>query len=136
VRIAKTYAADKALNSETGNIDAAVYAKALKDGKKLSGEGLKVAEFATQFPRAAQRVERLGATGPTFMDFGLSLLGKDALLLGARPIARHALLSDMAQDSMATPRNFGPSAPRRLQDLLREIKASEAAAGIPLGQQQ
>ena len=91
VRIAKTYAADKALNDATGNINAAVYAKAFKDGKQLTGDAKTVGRFAAQFPRSAQRTERLGSTGPTIFDMATAALGKEALLLGARPLTRQAI---------------------------------------------
>lgn len=97
VRIAKTYTADKALNDASGNIDAAVYARELKKGAPLTGGARQVAEFAQQFPRLAQRAEKIGSTGPTFADAGLALLGQEALLLGARPAARAALLSERGQ---------------------------------------
>lgn len=148
VRIAKTYAADKALNETTGNFDAGVYGKALKDGKKLSGEALKVGQFARQFPKSAQRVETAGATGPSFADAALGVLataggavahgavgGGAALpLVLARPAARAAMLSGAGQDALTAPRTYGQSAARNLAELLAQIKASEGAAGIPIGQ--
>lgn len=100
-RIAKTYAADAALNDSTGNINAAMYANALKNGKKLSGEAETVARFAQQFPRSAQRSEKIGSTGPTIMDLLMATMGKEALLAGARPVARHGLLAGPIQDLMA-----------------------------------
>ena len=105
-KIAKTYAADKALNDTTGNINAAVYAKEFKKGR-LTGEGEKVGRFAAQFPREAQQVEKIGSTGPTLFDLGVATLGREALLLGARPVARHGLLTSPVQKSMAK-RSYGP----------------------------
>lgn len=88
-RIAKTYDADAALNEATGNINADVYAKRMSG--KMTGEGRQIAEFGKQFPRSAQRSERIGSTGPTLWDLAMAGLGKDALLLGARPLTRQAL---------------------------------------------
>jgi hypothetical protein len=133
-RIAKTYAADKALNETTGNINAGVYASELKKGKPLSGEGLAVGQFARQFQRSSQPAEKLGNTGPTIMDVGLSLIGKDALLLGARPIARQSLMSDLAQGRLTKPAQYGQPKIRRLQDLIAEIGDETAALGVPAGQ--
>lgn len=106
-RIAKTYAADAALNNTTGNIDAAVYARALKRGAPLSGPAKQVASFAQQFPRSAQRVEKIGSTGPTVFDLVTAAISKEALMAGARPLSRQALLSGPAQAVMAK-KSYGP----------------------------
>lgn len=97
-RIAKTYLAEKALNDASGDIDAAVYARELKKGAPLSGDALTVARFAQKFPRLAQKAERIGSTEGTVVDAGLGLLGKAALLVPARPLARSALLTEAAQN--------------------------------------
>lgn len=129
VQIAKTYAADKALNEATGNIDASVYARSLKAGRPLSGEGLTVAQAARQFPRSMQVQERVGGTGPTIFDVGLALAGKEALLLGARPLARAAL----AHHTPAPPAYSGNT----LAAILARIEAENAAnAGAVVGQGQ
>ena len=107
--IAKTYVADKAVNDTTGNVNAVVYARELKRGAKLDGNALTVAKFAQQFPRLAQPVEKVGNTGATIADAALGLLGKEALLLGARPLARKALLSETVQNRMVPKRK--PQAP-------------------------
>jgi hypothetical protein len=130
VVIAKTYLADKALNDSTGNINAIAYAKAKARDAKLTGEAKQVADFATAFPRSAQRVERIGSTGPSYMDVLLPLISKEAMLLGARPLAREALLSGPVQDSIMAPRTFGPSIPRRLQDLLDQRRTEAGLAGV------
>jgi hypothetical protein len=148
-RIAKTYAADKALNDTTGNIDAAVYAKALKDGKKLSGESKRVGELATQFPRSTQRTERLGSTGPTIFDL---LLGGSAGIIGtamggvpgfaavglglSRPAMRSMLLTEPWQGGMAAPRSYGPSTVRSLQEAISEMGPEPGIFGIGAGQTQ
>lgn len=113
-KIAKTYAADKALNDTTGNFDAGAYARALKSGKFLSGDAETVGRFAQQFPRSAQPVERLGSTGPTLVDLAGAALGKDALLLGARPAARAALLTGPAQRMFAKPQTYNRGTLARL----------------------
>jgi hypothetical protein len=146
-RIAKTYAADKALNDSTGNIDAAVYAKALKDGKKLSGEARKVGELAQQFPRSMQRTERLGSTGPTIFDLllggGAGIIGTllggapgaaGLAMAGARPGMRAGLLSGPVQSAMTKPRTYGQPGLRRLQDLLEEAGSEAGTVGVTAGQ--
>lgn len=110
--IAKTYAADKAFNETTLNFDASVYAKALKSGKKLTGPGLQVGEFARQFPRAAQQVDKIGPSGASFFDLAGAVLGKEALLVGARPVTRGVLSSGPYQGIqryLNTP-TYGPGA--------------------------
>lgn len=133
-RIAKAYAADKALNDATGNIDAAVYAAAKKKNAPLSGKAKQVADFASAFPRAAQRVERVGATGPTYMDLLAAAVSKEALLAGARPLARSALLSSPVQNSVMAPRTFGRPMVRSLQDLLEQAGSEAGAVGVSAGQ--
>lgn len=146
VRIAKTYAAEKALVESTGNIDASKYAKALKDGKPLSGEAQAVAKVAQQFPRSMQPVERVGATGPTLFDM---LLGGSAGVMGTalggapgatalgmsvmRPGARAALATGPVQNALTASRTYGPSKARRLQDILSELSAAEGAVGTAAG---
>lgn len=113
--IAKSYLADAALNDTTGNIDAAAYARALKKGAPLSGPGLQIARAAQQFPRMFQKVEKLGNTGaPTIMDAGMALLGgsKEALMLGARPGARAALLSKPVQKMLTERARKAKPAPK------------------------
>lgn len=151
VRIAKGYAALDALNETTGNIDARVYARALRKGAPLTGEALRVGQFGQQFPRSMQPVERLGSTdAPTYADAIIGALGGGAAvaahgvasgglaipLVLARPGARAALQTEFVQNRMNTPHSYGPSAPRSLQQLIAEIRASEAAAGMAAEQEQ
>lgn len=146
-RIAKSYAADKALNDATGNIDAAIYGKELKKGKPLTGAGRQVGEFANAFQRSTQRAERTGATGPTRFDLlvgGIGGLvggalggwpGATGLALGAgAPLTRMGLLTEPVQNAMTRPRTYGPPRIRRLQDLLSEIGDEAALAGVSSGQ--
>lgn len=129
VRIAKTYAADKALNDATGNINAAVYAKAFKEGRPLTGEAAKVGRFAEQFPRSAQRTEKLGSTGPTIFDIGMAALGREALLMGARPLARQAVTA--FPPSIPT---YGPNALARLLSDPAFGRVVDAAPIVGVGQ--
>ena len=147
VRIAKTYLADKAVNDATGNYNAAVYGKALKDGKKLDGDARKVGEFSQQFPRSTQRVEGIGSTSGTIFDLllggGAGVMGMllggvpgaaGLAMAGARPAARSLLLSDPAQAVMTRPPSYGKPAARRLQDLLSEHGTAAGVAGTAAGQ--
>lgn len=137
-RIAKTYAADKALNDSTGNINADVYAKAFKAGKPLSDEGRAVGKFAAQFPRSAQRIDKLGSTGATMFDIGMAGLGAAGsafhpYLAGVaaasmRPIARQAMTM-----RTANPPTYGPGTIRKLMDLHNEALAA-SAVGATAGQ--
>jgi hypothetical protein len=147
VRIAKSYAAEKALVEETGNINPAVYGRELNKGKPLTGGAKQVGEFSNAFPRSTQRTERLGATGATFFDY---LLGGSAGIMGtalggmpgaagvalgaSRPIARSVLLSDPVQSVITRPRSYGPSGFRTLQQIMREAGEEAALVGISSGQ--
>lgn len=115
-QIAKTYTVEKALNPVSGTIDARELAKALRKGKPLTGELKQAAEFASQFPKAAQVMEKSGgAVALSPLDYlfaggaGLNSLagggsGFDAaqnaaLGLGARNAARALVLSKPVQNS-------------------------------------
>lgn len=149
VKIAKTYAADKALNETTGNFDAGAYGKALKDGKPLTGEALKVGQFARQFEKSAQRVEKTGNIDASFADLllaGAGGLGGLALhgaagggaalpLLLARPATRAAMLSGIGQDALTAPRTYGRPGIRSLQDLLEQRGSAAGAVGTSAGRQ-
>lgn len=148
VRIAKTYAADKALNDSTGNINAGVYAREMKRGKPLTGEAETVARFGEQFPKSAQAVERAGATGPTAFDAMLGVLGGvgGAMAHGAmgggvalplalaRPATRAALMSGPLQRSLTTPPNYGIPLKGRLAELLSDTDAAGGAGFTAAGQ--
>ena len=84
----------------------------------MSGDALKVAQFAQQFPRLAQKTDRIGSTEGTVMDAGLGMLGKTAALVPLRPLARTALLSDAAQDRFV--KKPKPQAEARLLELVDE----------------
>ena len=107
--IAKTYAVQKALNPETGSVNAQVLAKELGKGRPLSGELKDVAKVATAFPKATQALkEAPKAVSP--LDFavatatGASTMNPlSVLMLGARPAARNALLSSVVQKSAMNP---------------------------------
>jgi hypothetical protein len=116
--IAKTYLLDEALNSTTGNIDPKVYANALKNGDPLSGPGLQIAKFATQFEKAAQRPEKIGNAGsPTLFDAWTALhTGLGSGVLFSRPLARNALASDFVQNRMAAPARELLAATKRAPD--------------------
>lgn len=124
--IAKTYAADAALNDATGNIDAAAYARALKRKEPLSGEGRAVAEFAAQFPKSAQRMDKIGATGPQWGDLALAAFGKEALMLGARPAVRSAILSGPAQKLLTRPETYAPSTPAQAARMALELQSDQS----------
>ena len=116
--IAKTYLLDDALNATTGNIDPKVYAAALKNGDPLSGPGLQIAKFATQFEKAAQRPEKIGNAGsPTLFDAWTALhTGLGSGVLFSRPLARNALASDFVQNRMAAPARELLAATKRAPD--------------------
>jgi len=109
--IAKTYSAEKALNPASGSIDATKLATQVRQGKPLSG-GLKTAgDFALQFPKAAQAVEKMGSLPQLSpLDYAVGAVGAGQWALGdqqgfpwpaalmfARPAARAAALSGPVQ---------------------------------------
>lgn len=106
--LAKTYDVEKALNQASGNVDAAKLARQLQKGRPLTGELRQVAEFAQQFPKAAQSVERMGSLPQVSpLDFGamgaLSAATSNPLMMAgiaARPAARGLALSPLIQNRL------------------------------------
>lgn len=109
--LAKTYDVEKALNTASGNIDASKLAAQLKKGRPLTGELKTIAEFALQFPKAAQSLERMGSLPQVSpLDFGgaaaMSGVTANPLYMAsvmARPAARAAVLSGPVQNRLARP---------------------------------
>ena len=105
--IAKTYTVEKALNPVSGTVDARTLARELKKGKPLSDELKVAAEFAAQFPKAAQTTELMGSRPQLSpLDIGaagvVSALTNPAAMasVAVRPGARAAALSDMIQNNL------------------------------------
>lgn len=109
--LAKVYDVEKATNKASGNVDAVKLANALQKGRELTGELRQIAEFAGQFPKAAQTVERMGSLPQVSpLDFGAlgtlsAVTSNPALMAGvlARPAARAAVLSGPVQNRLAKP---------------------------------
>jgi hypothetical protein len=105
--IAKTYTVEKALNPVSGTVDARALARELKKGKPLTDELRTAAEFAAQFPKAAQTTELMGSRPQLSpLDVGAagiaSALTNPAAMAGlaVRPGARAAALSDTIQNRL------------------------------------
>ena len=108
--IAKTYTVEKALNPSSGTVDARKLATELKRGKPLTDELKTVAEFAGQFPKAAQTTEMMGGRPQINpLDVGaagiLSALTNPAAMatVAARPAARSLALSPLIQNRLIQP---------------------------------
>ena len=105
--IAKTYTIEKALNPTSGTVDAKKLASELKKGKPLTEELKTAAEFAGQFPKAAQTTEMMGGRPQINpLDVGaagiLSSLTNPAALatVAVRPTARSLALSPYVQNRL------------------------------------
>lgn len=115
-QIAKTYSIEKAMNAETGTIDAKKLAAQLQKGKPLSGGLEDAARFAARFPKAAQTPEMMGSLpGSSPLDFaaagGMSAATGNPLMMAsvlARPAARSLALSPMVQNRLVQAQ--GPNA--------------------------
>ena len=129
--IAKTYSAEKALNPTTGTINSLKLAAQLDKGKPLSG-GLRTAgEFAQQFPKAAQPLEKMGSL-PQFSPLdlfataglgGVSGISGDPrwmALAAVRPGMRALALSPMVQNKLAN-----TAQPNRLASLMSNQEANQ-----------
>jgi hypothetical protein len=144
-QIAKTYTIQKALNPTSGSVDARVLAKELRKGKPLSGELKQAAEFAAEFPKAAQVMEKSGgAVALSPLDYvfaggaGLnSLTGggsyvdaaqNAAVGLGARNAARSLVLSSPVQNRLA---NAGTQSNALVEALRKSLARTPAAFATP-----
>lgn len=132
--IAKTYSAEKALNSQTGDISADALAKQLAKGRALSGELEKVAKVSQAFPKATQTLkEAPKAVSP--LDFMAALLGAGstgpvgALAIGARPAVRSLLLSKGYQGLLGGPQSYAPGL---LEKSLPLMANSQLRRGLPI----
>lgn len=140
--IAKTYSAERALNTSTGNIAAADLAKALDKGAPLSGELETVARFADAFPQLAREGSKIPTPGVSKSEaLAAALLGGTvhpvaAALPLASPAVRAMVLSKPYQALMAAPK-YGPSlttqalgkiGPERAALLARALAATSLAA--------
>lgn len=139
--IAKTYTVEKALNKTTGTIDARKLAAELQKGKPITGGARKAAQFASEFPTAAQVPERMGSLPQTSpLDVATAgvlggTTGRPSAVLGAllgRPIARGIALSGPVQNRLAAQPQPGllemlANDPQSMQLLLRS--APVVAAG-------
>jgi hypothetical protein len=114
--IAKTYTVEKALNPASGGVDARKLAGQLAKGKPLSGDLKQAAEFAAQFPKAAQTIEGMGSLPQMSpLDFGLAgIMGTASAnplalaSVAARPAARALALSPLVQNRLV--QSQGPNA--------------------------
>lgn len=134
--IAKTYTVEKALNPQTGNVNALKLAQQLAKGKPLSGEIRKAAEFGTAFPKAAQEIKD-SMPGVSPLDFygagGLAAVTQNPLAMlaiGARPTARAALLSGPYQAAMLTP-SAGRGGVAASNALARLANSQAVRAAVP-----
>jgi hypothetical protein len=126
--IAKTYSIQKAMNAETGDIDASKLAKQLNAGKPLTGDLKTVAEFANAFPKATQNVKG-SVTALSPLDYaagGISAASSGNPLalaaVAARPAVRKLLLSDFYQNRFAKLQN-DPSALQKIAPVLLDAEA-------------
>jgi len=105
--IAKTYTVQKALNPVSGTVDARVLARELKKGKPLNDELKTAAEFAAQFPKAAQTTELMGSR-PQLSPFDVAGAGIMSAItnpaamasVAVRPTARAIALSSPIQNRL------------------------------------
>lgn len=118
-QIAKSYAIEKALNPQTGSVNAQKLAKDLERGKPLVGDLRQIAEFSQAFPRSTQALKEspkalspldwaVAATTGTATGNPLALA-----TMAARPVARSVLLSNPVQRASLNP-GFKPSLASRV----------------------
>jgi hypothetical protein len=143
--IAKTYSVQKGLNAQTGNVSAQSLAKELAKGRPLSGELRTVAETGQAFPKATQSLkEAPKQLSP--LDFAVAATSGAAtgnplaaVMLGARPLARNALLSGPVQAramQQSAPVPFTQATQKLLENRLAQMLLGPAgvATGLQVGQ--
>jgi hypothetical protein len=72
-----------------------------------------VAQFGTEFPKAAQLPSKIGGVPTSPLDYALSILGHAGLgaaSLFTKPLMRQVLASDLYQKHFVNPPTYGPSA--------------------------
>ena len=118
--IAKTFTVEKALNPQTGTVDAKKIAKQLDQGVPITNELALVGKYAKAFPKTTKVVAEApapfsvldfyGAGAGGVVDFatGIPLL---SLLAPARIGARYGLMTPQAQQMLATPQYTPRTAP-------------------------
>lgn len=123
-KLAKSYAIERALNDETGNVDAAVFGRMLGNGEYLTGNLKTIGTMARIYGAAARTPEKVGApAGRDVLSTYMSLLGAGGVgggitsgnapmtaagiaamaLPAARPMARSLITSRPYQAIMVNP---------------------------------
>jgi hypothetical protein len=121
--IAKTYSVEKALNATTGMVNAQNLAGQLAKGKPLSGGILDAAQFAQQFPKAAQPLEKMGSlpgVSPLDLYGAAATGGLTAVLPASRMAARSLALSPLVQNRLVS-----AGQPNRLANLMNNSDANQ-----------
>jgi len=132
VNLAKINTIDRAMNDETGQVNAQALGKMLKNGAPLDGGALDIAKFANAFPDVA-KVPKSGDASPfTAADIMLAPVSMGVAPI-ARVAARKALMSNTVQKSMAN-KNYGFSladiAKMKLSDQLPIAATSGTVAAL------
>jgi hypothetical protein len=143
--IAKTYSVQKGLNAQTGNVSAQSLAKELAKGRPLSGDLRTIAETGQAFPKATQSLkEAPKQLSP--LDFAVAATSGAAtgnplaaVMLGARPLARNALLSGPVQAramQQSAPVPMTQATQKLLENRLAQMLLGPAgmATGLQVGQ--
>jgi hypothetical protein len=140
VMIAKTYNVEDALNPATGDINAAVFGRALKNDKPLTGNFEAIANANLAFPKATQMLKEAPKTwSPLDMAYAAKNLGTgnikglaaDAATLGLRPAARSIMLSGPMQRSAIA--NAGKPASANLLARIMANNELMLPAGVATG---
>lgn len=128
--IAKSYTVQKALNPQTGAVNAVKLAAELAKNRPLAGELRTIAEAGQAFPKAMQALKeapKANSVLDVVTAMGAGAVTGNPLALGmlaARPAARNALLSRMEQGRAV--RNAGTSV-QSIPDSAPAIAAGAAA---------
>jgi hypothetical protein len=118
--IAKTFTVEKALNPQTGVVDARKIAKQLDQGAPITDELALVGKYAKAFPKTTKVVAEAPAPFSVLDFYGAGAGGFVDLLTGvpalsllapARIGARYGLMTPQAQQMLATPQYTPRTAP-------------------------
>jgi hypothetical protein len=118
--IAKTFTVEKALNPQTGVVDARKIAKQLDQGVPITDELALVGKYAKAFPKTTKVVAEAPAPFSVLDFYGAGAGGVVDLLTGvpalsllapARIGARYGLMTPQAQQMLATPQYTPRTAP-------------------------
>lgn len=146
--IAKTHDVEAALNETTGDVSARYLGKLYDKGRPLTGGMEKAARFSRAFDKSARDIVKMADQSE--FGWGDLMLGTAAeaighattgsfggmAAIGARPAARHVILSKPYQRAFLGPPDYGPSSLQKMKDFFARVQGQPGAGMIEMDLEQ